>query len=140
MTTKGSTNDNAGLAPRLDWSRIGTAMVLCGLVLALHFSIIFGSVFFMGRKPVICFHFMYFRGSMGIPFAIIAALSVVALLAAGTKGDFKVKVSGLSLEGPSAPITMWVICFLVISLAIYKLFPEVKSVESLAPVLASYCS
>ena len=127
------------MASRLDWGRVRTAMLICGLILTLYVALLIGSAWLVGRDAVVCFQFMYFRGAVGIPTAIIASVSVVALLAAGIRGDFKIQLWGLSLEGPSAPITMWVVCFLSISLSLYTLFPAVDSVAKLPPVLAKLC-
>jgi len=114
-------------------------MLICVLMLVLYGALLIGSAWLVGRDAVVCFQFVYFRGAVGIPSAIIASVSVVALLAAGIGGDFKIQLWGLSLEGPSAPITMWVVCFLSISLSLYTLFPAVDSVAKLPPVLARLC-
>jgi hypothetical protein len=107
---------------RSNLGRILTAMLICALILLLYLFLLVGCAFLIGSDAVVCFQFMYFRGAVGIPSAIIASISIVALLAAGVGGEFKIKLWGLSLEGPSAPITMWIVCFLSITLALYSLF------------------
>lgn len=70
-------------------------------MLALYSALLVGFGAFIGRDAVTCFQVMYFRGAVGIPASIIASISVVALLAAGIRGEFKIQIWGLSLEGPS---------------------------------------
>ncbi len=139
MTMTDSPPEKAEIVSRLEWGRIRTAMAICTLMLALYSALLIGFGALIGRDPVVCFQFLYFRGAVGIPSSIIASICVVALLAAGIGGEFKIQIWGLSLEGPSAPITMWVVCFLSMSLSLYMLFPEVKSVDMLPPALARLC-
>ena len=68
-----------------------------------------------------------------------AVLGLVALLSSSVGGEFRIELWGLKLEGPSAPITMWAVCFLVMILAINMLFPEHGTYDSLAPILHSFC-
>lgn len=86
-----------------------------------------------------CFLVTNFRGVVGIPSAIIAATGIVALLSSSVGGEFKIQVWGLHLEGPSAPITMWVVCFLALAVAVHVMFPAQVSHEELAPVLRAFC-
>jgi hypothetical protein len=128
------------MAQHLESGRIGTAGWIVTLTLLLYGALLGGLAALVGLDGVMCFQFMYFRGAVGIPSAIIASMGVIALFAASVGGEFKLKVWGLSFEGPSAPITMWVVCFLAISLSLYMLLPEVKSVEALPPALAKFCA
>jgi len=114
-------------------------MSICVLILLLWGALLIGSALLIGRDAVVCFQFMNFRGAVGIPASIITSVSVVVLLAAGIGGEFKIRLWGLSLEGPSAPITMWAVCFLSISLALYMLFPAVDTVTKLPPILGKFC-
>lgn len=123
----------------LTLSRIGTAMLVCILILLLYVALTVAFALFVGPSAAICFYLMYFRGVVGIPLAIIAALVLVSLLSAAYGGDFKINVWGMSFEGPSAPITMWLACFLVIALALHQLLPEVKSTDDLPPTMARFC-
>lgn len=123
----------------LNITRIGTAALICVLILSLYLFLIFGFAFLVGRDAVICFELVNHRGVVGIPLAIIASISIVALLAASVGGEFKVELWGLSFEGPSAPITMWIACFLSICLALYVLIPEVKTFEALPPAISKFC-
>jgi hypothetical protein len=132
-------NANPSALEPLNLGRILTAMLICALILLLYLFLLVGCAFLIGSDAVVCFQFMYFRDAGGIPSAIIASISIVALLAAGVGGEFKIKLWGLSLEGPSAPITMWIVCFLSITLALYSLFSEVKTVEALPPALSKFC-
>lgn len=133
------TTEKSEIASRLDWGRIRTAMLICNLMLLLYGALLIGSALLIGPDAVVCFQFIYFRGAVGIPASIIASVSLVALLAAGIGGEFKIRLWGLSLEGPSAPITMWVVCFLSMSLLLFTLFPAVDSVAKLPPLLAKLC-
>ena len=131
--------EKSEIASSLDWGRVRTAMVICALMLFLYISILIGGAWLVGRDAVVCFQFVYFRGAIGIPSSIIASVSIVALLAAGTKGDFKINVWGLYLEGPSAPIMLWVVCFLSINLSMFMLLPEINGASDLPPVLSKLC-
>jgi hypothetical protein len=123
----------------LDWRRVRTAMIICGLMIALYSGLLVLATIVIGLDPVRCFNLMYFRGTVGLPAAIIASVSIVALLAFGIGGDFKMSVWGLHLAGPSAPITMWIACFLSICLALWMLLPDISSNTSLPAYLAQMC-
>jgi hypothetical protein len=138
--TQHITTDASRIASQLDSGRIRTAILICVLMLVLYGALLIGSSLLIGRDAVVCFHIVYFRGAVGVPASIISSVSVVALLAASTGGEFKIHLWGLSLEGPSAPITMWVVCFLSTSLSLYMLFPGVDSIAKLPPVLAKLCA
>ena len=69
-----------------NFTRIGTAMLICALILSLYIVLIIGSAFYIGRDAVICFQFMNLRGAAGIPLGIIASISIVTLLAASVGG------------------------------------------------------
>ena len=132
-------DDKSVMAPQVDWRRVRTAMTICALMLMLYAILLLSSAFLVGRDAALCYQFLYSRGIVGIPCAIIASVSIVALLASSIRGEFKINVWGLVLEGPSAPITMWVVCFLSITLSIRMLVPEVGPVDKLPPYLARVC-
>jgi hypothetical protein len=119
---------------------ITTAILICILILALYVALTVGFAYFVGPNAAICFYLMYFRGAVGIPLAIIAAIAVVVLLSAAYRGNFKLSAWGISLEGPSAPITMWCVCFVFIGIALYKLFPEIKTTDALPAAMARFCT
>jgi hypothetical protein len=54
---------------------------------------------------------------IGLPSAAGAALSLVLLLRA-VSGNIEIKILGLEFKGAAAPIIMWILCFLAITLAI----------------------
>jgi hypothetical protein len=131
--------EESGAPSELDWRRVGTAMIICGLMIVLYSALLVLATISIGLDQVRCFNLLYFRGTVGIPSAIIASVSIVALLAFGIGGDFKISVWGLYLAGPSAPITMWIVCFLSICLALWMLLPDISSNKSLPPYLAQMC-
>jgi len=106
------TNENkTELLDAINWGKFKTAAIICVSMLSLYILLLFGSAAILGSENVQCFMTFYFRGLVGIPSCIIMATTIVAFLASGVSGDFKVKVLGAEFEGLSAPITMWVICF-----------------------------
>jgi hypothetical protein len=54
---------------------------------------------------------------IGLPSAAGAALSLVLLLRA-VSGNIEIKILGFEFKGAAAPIVMWILCFLAITLAI----------------------
>lgn len=93
----------------------------------------------VGGEVFACFNLVYFRASVGIPLAAITSLTTVVLLGTSVSGDFTFEALGFGLEGPSAPILLWLVCFLGICGALALLVPEV-SVDKLPSVLASVCA
>lgn len=132
-------SENA-LMDRVDWARFRSAMLICVTMLILYATLLGLFALLVGTDTVVCFQFMYFRGAVGIPSAIIAAVTIVTLLASSIRGDFTIKLWGLTLEGPSAPITMWVVCFLALTLALYVLLPSIEAVAALPPRIAAFCT
>lgn len=62
--------------------------------------------------------------NIGLPCAAISAFAIVAILlkafppTATGGGDFSCKAFGLEFNGPSGPITLWLICFLAFVVAL----------------------
>src|SRR4051794_24606008 len=54
----------------------------------------------------------------GLPSAMVAAFGLVVFFEATSSENIEISLWGLSLKGPAAPLTMWVIVFLSITLAI----------------------
>ena len=131
--------DRSILASSISWGRMRTAAFLTLGVLIMYGGLLLILAALSSGDAVRCFIVSNFVGVVGVPSAIIASLGVVALLASSVGGEFRIELWGLKLEGPSAPITMWAVCFLVMVLAIHMLFPEQKSFDTLAPILHSYC-
>jgi hypothetical protein len=123
----------------LNFGLIRAAALICALILLFYLFLVFGFAFLVGRDAVICFELMNYRGVVGIPLAIIASISIVALFAASVGGEFKVALWGLSFEGPSALITMWIACFLAICLTITVLVPELITLEQLPQAVWKFC-
>ena len=128
------------LLETINWGKAKTAAIICTSMLAGYIMLLFGSAAVFGTDNVQCFMAFYFRGLVGIPSCIIMATTIVVFLASGVSGDFKVKALGAEFEGPSAPITMWVICFMVLAAAVTVLFPEVTKIEDLPARLGQYCA
>jgi hypothetical protein len=132
-------NNRSELLDVINWGKFSTAGIICVSMVALYVVLLSCAAGVLGANSVKCFTVFYFRGVVGIPCAIIMPITIVALLASSVGGEFKIKVLGMDLEGPSAPITMWVVCFLALILSIYVLFPKVDSVDDVPAALAEYC-
>lgn len=135
-----SNGSKTELLATINWGRFRTAAIICIGMLSLYIALLFGAAFVMGAENVLCFMAYYFRGLVGIPSCVIMATTIVAFLASAVSGDFKVKALGAEFEGPSAPITMWVVCFIVLATSVAFLFPEVKSIGDLPERLGQYCA
>ena len=95
--------ERSEIARQLDWGRVRTAGLMCVSMLILYGGLLIGGALLIDADAVLCFHVMYFRGAVGIPCAIITSLCLVAILAAGTRGEFKIGLWGMSLEGLLVP-------------------------------------
>ncbi|HKJ16552.1 MAG TPA: hypothetical protein VJ984_04320 [Xanthomonadales bacterium] len=131
--------DRAVLSSSISWGRLRTAAVLTLGVLVLYGGLLLILAALSSGDAVRCFLVTNFVGVVGVPSAIIASLGIVALLSSSIGGEFRIQLWGLKLEGPSAPITMWAVCFLVMVLAIHMLFPAQVTADALAPVFHAYC-
>ena len=134
-----SKQDQAVLSSSISWGRLRTGGILTTSILIMYGSLLLLCAYFTSGDAVRCFLFMNFKGTVGIPAAIIASLGIVALLSSSVGGEFKIKIWGLHLEGPSAPITMWVVCFLAMALTVNVLLPAQVTYEELAPVIRAFC-
>jgi hypothetical protein len=63
----------------------------------------------------------HFRVIVGLPMAAVAALFIVLLLRS-TQGPIEFEAVGLKFRGASGPITLWLLCFIGITLAIKLLW------------------
>lgn len=59
----------------------------------------------------------HFASVIGLPSGAILALAIVLLLR-HVSGDIELKISGFEFKGGTAPIVMWIGCFLAIALAV----------------------
>ncbi len=118
---------------------MGFAALICLFPMLLYVLLITVSRMILPGETVACFLVLHFPGAVGIPTGIIAALTIVMLLATSISGDFKLELWKLTLSGPSAPIMMWVVCFLAIALALETLLPTYKDVDSMPPALKQVC-
>lgn len=73
------------------------------------------------RGPWIKLVFDHFRAIIGLPAAAAAAFAIVSLFRT-TEGQIKFSGLGLTFEGASGPIVLWIICFLAIAAAIRALW------------------
>ncbi|MGZ3593021.1 MAG: hypothetical protein ACXU9F_04255 [Syntrophales bacterium] len=124
---------------QLNWRRLLFAMAICLFPLVLYFLLLFVAASQLGLPVIARFVMSNFRGAIGVPLAIIAALTIVVLLATGISGDFKLQLWGLSLQGPSLPVLLWVVCFLAIVFALYVLFTGGPGPDALSDALHSLC-
>ena len=108
----------------ISWGKFSTCGIICVSMLALYIVLLICGAWAFGMDNFKCFTALYFKGIIGIPCAIIMSVTIVALLASSVSGEFKIKALGMDLEGPSAPITMWLVCFLALILSISVLFPK----------------
>ena len=70
----------------LNITRIGTAALICVLILSLYLFLVLGFAFLVGRDAVICFELMNHRGVVGIPLAISLTMSF-AFAASGAENS-----------------------------------------------------
>jgi len=77
--------------------------------------------------------YVTFSSTIGIPCAVIVAIIIVVLLVTSAKRDFKVKGLGGEFWEPSAPLTMWVICFWSLVFSMYFLSPKIEKILDLMP-------
>ena len=88
----------------------------------------FGAVFLFGAAQVIFYEQwvielaqQHFAATVGLPFAALAALSLITLLEI-TTGTVEVKGLGFEFKGAGGPIVMWICSFLAIAAAIKMLW------------------
>lgn len=86
--------------------------VLLLLVGMLAYSYLLIQAFFRGDGSLRAEMLKDPKGSLGIPFAAVAAFGIVAMLEFGASDkSLKFKAFSLAFEGPSAPVTLWMVCF-----------------------------
>lgn len=64
----------------------------------------------------------HYAAIIGLPAAAAGAFVLITLFRQ-VSGDIRVELWGLKLEGAAGPLMFWVICFLVIALAIKMVWP-----------------
>ena len=115
-------NTVAAAATKNDAIRAATQwLVLIG-------SSLFGAVFLLGavgtmfsQAWVVELAREHFASTVGLPFAALAALSLVIILEIST-GRIEIKGLGFEFKGAGGPLVMWIFCFLAIAAAIKMLW------------------
>jgi hypothetical protein len=110
------------IAPALAIAAVGVGLIVYALAMAL-------AAFGPGRQDSLAARLRAWLLSapaqnIGLPCAAISAFAIVAILlrafppSATGSGDFSFKAFGLEFNGPSGPITLWLICFLAFVVAL----------------------
>jgi hypothetical protein len=94
--------------------------LLMALVVALGAGFLFGWYLYTTSDNVPAWReveFNHFPATVGLPVAAVGAFLIVSMFRT-TQGTITIRVVGVSFEGASGPIIMWVFCFLAMTVAI----------------------
>ncbi len=106
----------------LGFVKNGTVVVLFVGVLAYAWLLI--RAYFLGKKSTKTMLERSPAHNFGLPFSAVASFGLVTLLDAAVEGNLDFKAFGLEFSGPSAPLTLWVVCYITFVWSIKKVEPE----------------
>ena len=115
--------------------RLAIRFLLGGIILLGAYGFLF--VIFQSLKPgdpganwVLSVLYLHYAAALGVPMSAVAALCIVLILETAA-GPIEIETPWFKFRGAAAPVIVWMLCFLVMTMAMAILWDKAPS----APVL-----